>query len=223
MLAARNAMLSGKRMPYDSQVEYLQSDGNQGILLPLVTSRDKLTVRYSRINLSDCYFCGGMRTDNSTYSLALVHRRNSDTLSRQQVVVIPSGSGNNDFYSPWISGAGAVQKDVLEVTYDDSVAGARKAVWWDGSTTAIRTNSWNVGSANALFGIANRTGKGMYSRATIRIHSYVHIRDGVAIVDLKPVRVKSVGMMYDRVTGSILGSVTSTPLIPGPDIRRSNV
>lgn len=36
--------------------------------------------------------------------------------------------------------------------------------------------------------------------------------------DLAPCRVGSAGALYDRVSGDVLYSATSTPLIPGPDL-----
>jgi hypothetical protein len=51
----------------------------------------------------------------------------------------------------------------------------------------------------------------------IDVKDFSIYENGIYIRDLVPVRVGTVGYLYDKVTGRLFGSATSTALVPGPD------
>lgn len=60
-----------------------------------------------------------------------------------------------------------------------------------------------------------------YNTNTVgRLYSYKHIKNGVVMVDLVPVRVGSVGYLYDKKNGVIYGNSGTGNFVVGPDVEQ---
>ncbi len=211
LIAARNSFLMGAKLPYDSEVEYLQGDGASGVLVPgSFTGGGQIDISYYRgtLNTEDIFgqrLIGGANSQ----SLALRHNRNNDRLSSQNVAyyVSPYAVG-----SPWFSTSTSGQQlsRLLRVIVDID---ARRVTWFDGSTSSM--GSWSAlpaSSALGIFGLANASGTGFYSYSAVKICAFAISANGVLVRDFIPVRVGSgssaVGYLYDRAnpTGGPLGN-----------------
>lgn len=115
----------------------------------------------------------------------------------------------------WYFGGVAVST-WYDVTYVDSTTGGRSATI-DGVAYSSAGKTSEVaynGQRFALFA----GGTAGYAAAKMRMAHCRVFADSVLRRDLAPVRVGTAGALYDRVTGDILLSATSTDLIPGPDL-----
>lgn len=199
IIATHHSMMqaSGPRLPYDAEVEYLQSTGTQAILInhPVNKDTDKVYCRYAKTNLQTIYaWALSLRYDVSTISVipgGLHHQRNNDTLSRQHC-----GDNTNGF-SNWITGNTTVQFRLYTLTVDFSSC---NVTFWDGVTkkqSSIDT-IWAPHNGIGLFGIPTKNLSGWYERFSCKIYEWKMWRNGTLIHDLVPVRKGGVGYKYDR-------------------------
>lgn len=87
------------------------------------------------------------------------------------------------------------------------------------SVTRARTNYTFSGNTHPffVFYMSNCPSQLLPANARFRSAQFWDSQGALAL-DLVPCRVGTAGALYDRVSGDILLSATSTPLIPGPDL-----
>lgn len=84
--------------------------------------------------------------------------------------------------------------------------------------TAFSANTGSAYFPLYLFTSRNSAGpRSPYGKARCRYCQFWDSQGALAL-DLVPVRVGAAGALYDRVSGAVLLSATSTPLVPGPDL-----
>ena len=205
LINLRNALMTGKRLPYDAEVEYLESTGTQYVDLGLNSTTDKfynfeisfaLTAATSPIPFGYAY--GG----TARYGLW-------NTGTNWFV-----GANNNNSID-----LGAKDTDLHHVLTDFGTS-----VEVDGNTLAIGGGSVRANIGLNLFARVNSA-----SGATSRILSKAKIfmfriwdTGGNLLRDYIPVRKGTVGYLYDRVSGKLFGNAGTGDFVLGLDKAASN-
>lgn len=208
MLSVAKRFLSGQRiLPYDAQVEYIESDGNQYIdtgVIPNETIGAKMNFTIVK-NTSDkvILMAGGDNAGwrwgfSSTGGLIQVSGINAPGLTwlnygmqvgaRHEVRF----NWNND-YKCWLDGV-LLREDIPHGTVSHE-----ETIWVNASYNNGVSSPWRVNS--------------------MRIYSLKMVDAGVVIRDFIPVRVGSVGYLFDRITKKIYGSPLGAFSV-GPDVKR---
>lgn len=174
LIAHRNGMMVGKGLPYDAEVEYLESTGTQWIDTGFDPSSKqvKITLDFQIVNTGYNQFnwCTGFQAtapmvgayaDTSSdvfYNARYTYSQNADKYAKTKAVY-------NGIH-PDTNGAGTL------------LIFARRAL--NGSVP-------NPGGSKRIFGLSI-------------------IYSGILVMDMIPVRVRTVGYMYDRVSGQLFGN-----------------
>ena len=199
MLGARTAAWSGKRLPYDAEVEYLESTGTQWIDTgvnghSLITS-DIGVMRLSS-SINECAV--GCWNDPSTRCwLAYFY--------------------HNNLYG----GHGEYAQSFVEYSPDTwhriktEISGNRYMYILDGAKYQFHYNEYNSNQNIYLFAMNNFGTPNYYSN--VRISHAKLFDNGVIVREYIPVRVGDVGYTYDRVTGELFGNAGTGAFIIGPD------
>jgi hypothetical protein len=215
--AAHQTMLAPPALPYDAEVEYLESTGTQyvdtGVLLARSGAVVDYRVRFSYTSLSTATnrysVCGA-------YEKTGAGRRNGYTTTR---------SATSAFMAIAI-GASAPNTSVsasVGTVYDFSVRiddpSKRVTVVSGGATVLSQTISGDYPSiTNYLFA---RNGSTPEEFSSARLYSFSQSVDGVLVRDFIPVRVGSgagaVGYLFDRVSGTLFGNAGTGAFGIGPD------
>ena len=200
MEAVRNGAWakSGKALPYDAEVEYLESTGTQYISTMLIPTRVHVGLKpigAAKPPYFNLYFGtgnGGSRTTG-------LYSDTKDTL-----IAINYGRTEVEFPALW-----GIFHDV---SFD------RNTVSIDGVTQALTTSFLDVDLAVKSFGLFDQPQRDTLSTPKSAI-SYCKMWDGEdnLMADLIPVRVGYVGYMYDRVSGQLFGNSGTGAFVIGPD------
>ena len=211
ILAQRSAMV-GSGLPYDSEVGWLESRTTQWINIGVtVTSSVGLSCRA----LSTGYISGG-------YMTALFGNRSGDGVNDGTCI----GRVTSNFFSAHGPTTAWQPRSTstnvwADIEFTDSTSSGRTFSFNGTAYSNTNANSnWPKAAGFALFaGGSNGGNVGKWRIAFAKV-----IADSILVRDYIPVRVGSVGYLYDRAnpTGGPLGnglygSATATPLIAGPD------
>ena len=193
MLGARTAAWSGKALPYDAELKYLESTGTQYILFD------------ESINGIDIEI---LPSDNNDYGA--VGRWNGG--SRCDTIGYTRFNGRGFYVKSARNISQVYLYDLEEKIRHITVHG--EAVTIDGKSFNIN-GSWDS-ALFALFGCYNWSTK-VVDALSCKIGSCKLYFDDVLVFDFAPVRVGSVGYMYDRVSGQLFGNAGTGSFIIGPD------
>ena len=199
LINLRNALMAGKRLPYDAEVEYLQSSGTQYI---------DTGVKKTSGTTIDC-----------TFSLA--------STSTKAVFGARTGAANSDrlalfaFNSNFRFDAGSQRylytpntTSTFRFQYDGT-----NAVLTNLTTGVVDTQAVSIGEAGTvnivLFGVS--TNGNISAPLEGRIYSFKLWQSGVLALDFIPVRKGAVGYLYDRVTRKLFGNAGTGDFVLGPD------
>lgn len=185
-------------LPYDSEVEYLQGDKysyiNTGMKASGILHIKTYLVDFFSSATGYWPFGGRNAYNNNAYGLFVA----TDT----GLLNVAYNGNTNEFnkYSSYPSSCWVEMK-----------SGSIKV----GSTTHTFTAKTFTSSYNViLFGLNNG---GSIIRCSVKIGK-TFITDGTTTLDLIPVRVGTVGYMYDKLSGRLLGNDGSGTFILGNDI-----
>lgn len=193
-------------LPYDAEVEYLESTGTQWIDTGILCVDGQMTsarFRFTQPNSTEYLFgvslartafyhighyfnpgYGGEAFSLASYSAHLV----AEADSSWHEAVLDSTSGNR------------------HVVFDDAVTPDTSTYTSPGSLSLVlfarRTNSATVSN---------------YAHAQVSSCSIRDTSTGELIQDLVPVRKDGVGYMYDRVSGQLFGNAGTGAFVIGPD------
>lgn len=207
MLAARGAIrASGAGLPYDAEVEYLESSGTQYIntgIKPGPNTRVEITFAMTTFT-ANCGLFGARGTasaDNNSYNLFIIS--NSGARVRWDW----SGSGQ---YQTTEAETSAVATYVLGATGGN--------ITRDGTTVmAVSSSKTAIDYPLYVFNM-NNVGTPFSTGANARFWS-VKIYEGQTLVfDAIPVRKRTVGYLYDRVSGKLFGNAGTGDFTCGPDV-----
>ena len=195
LVAARTGAWSGKRLPYDAEVEYLESTGTKYIDTGAI------------INYSDV-----------VEAVASINNRNSifgyvDSLTVQRFNVTGSGTSSYAYFGKTPSSFGNTTTQ-YDTKYKFSLGDGKFII--DGTIVGTREyTDETLGGSLILF--ARKQNNLINDFLAGKIYSFSVKRNGVKILDYIPVRVGDVGYMYDRVSGQLFGNSGTGAFIIGPD------
>lgn len=197
LLNMSSSSLLNKGLPYDAEIEYLESSGTQYIELAHgFYKTDEIIIIAATLYLAnDKYLIAPKTWNNSNNRFAMV-----GTLNRK--FAVGYGEATTDAFLGQYG-----DMDLRQWNYKNYVFWTTDGVYnRDVSSTNFGAETTNL----RLFWGYNSMSKG-------RIKSYRQIKDGVLIYDLIPVRKGSVGYMYDKVSGQLFGNAGTGSFILGPD------
>ena len=182
-----------KRVPYDAEIEYLESTGTQYVDTGVLPSRDlAFSCRFMCVNI------------NTGYGNVFGARYSS---GQREYILSAWGNGFAVVGADRKSAIGITPGNICDVSYDGS-----STLTIDGTQMTMSTaeNFADVGTILA-FGIRN--GGSPAQLAATRIYG---LSLG-AVRDLVPVRVGTAGYLYDRVSGQLFGNMGTGAFVLGPD------
>lgn len=210
MIAARQIAFgkgAGAKKPYDAEIEYLESTGTQYIDTgTLFLNGDVYDFKFEITGLVEYGYIHGVnwRDDGGTSRFFGLRRLAVTGYFQGQTLSVP----NNTI--PYETGVVYIAHIVK--SNENYIASSDGRRWdWKGPNNTISSNQ-----PIYLFAV-NNNGNPAYQNK-IRLFSYKITRDGEVILDLIPVRVGSVGYMYDRVSGRLFGNDGTGEFVLGPDI-----
>ena len=198
-------MGGGSSLPYDAEIEYIESTGTQFIQLSfgfantdevytvfsVDTSeyRDKYMVAAKTWNNNNNRFAMGVHAVKGStgyYACAYGNRSTANTIFTPQLA-------NNGLLHSW-----QYKNRQFSVT-DLGKSKDCSSYTFDGETKELK-----------LFYGYNSNTKG-------KMQSYTHIKNGVTVIDLIAVRKGQVGYLYDKVSGTLFGNAGTGSFVLGPD------
>ena len=201
LLNRRRYMGGGSSLPYDAEVDYIESTGTQFIQLSFgFDSTDEIYTEFSvdTSQTSDKYMVCPKTWNNNSNRFAMgVHNNGRYTAAFGSVNTNSSSltpnKTNRGYLHNW-------QYKNLEFQITDmSLSKTYSASYWGGTTTDLK-----------LFYGYNSNTKG-------KMHTYKHVKNGVVVFDAISVRVGQVGYLYDKVSGQLFGSDGTSDFVAGPD------
>ena len=205
ILNRRREMGGGEVLPYDAQIEYLQSSGTQYIdtLVSQSSNIGALVRSYIAPGTSGDYCVIGIGSDSWRWGFSYY---NSD-----QIQI----SGLSVAGATWQSYA-----ITSGIVHDFSYNYANdKNAYLDGNLIRSSIPYGNLTTGNIwMFGFNYNGGGTLWRGLKGRIYSCKMTSNGVLIRDMIPVRVGQVGYMYDKVSGTLFGNSGSGSFTLGPDV-----
>ena len=207
LVAARTGAWSGKRLPYDAEVEYLQGDGVARIMLD-----DRYTTEKKYIGI-------GITEESYTGRFA-----GSEQGRRAQYVGATSGSIEARYNSPGNSIYVSVDGATPYKCYDYIADGVSINISLNGNVLSSKETTVKipyVSNTNKmeLFAIRSTSSTTIVGTwAGLCYYFRLVTVEDETVLDLIPVRKDGVGYMYDRVSGKLYGNAAdSGAFILGPD------
>lgn len=206
LLIRRRGMMAGKALPYDAEIEYLESTLSTGQYIDTLITPTAATGIKMEVSCNDTRdsFIAGLRNSTNTNTRWCV------------------GHASNGFYWGYggYQGSGnrlIAQDAVLEMNYLAS-----------GVFTATNGAETHTDPLPTLSFVPNKTiclfiGNGVYSQSygkwNGKIYYCIITQNNSVVMDLIPVRVGTVGYMYDRVSGQLFGNAGTGAFVLGPDVQ----
>lgn len=196
LFGGNSSAKKGKKLPYDAEIEYLESTGTQYIdtgFVPLIGDSFHMELCFTDIKSLNTVFNAGA----GTYQVVFVA-----TPTNQFIRLFASSSTYvainlelNKWYTLDISGEG-----------DISFAGI----------------TWEAPPVEELDG--NATNLWLYKRHNLnnpfigKIKNFYVKRNGAIVLHYTPVRIGDVGYFYDKVSGKLFGNSGTDDFILGSDV-----
>ena len=204
MVGARTAAWakSGAPLPYDAEVEYLESTGTQWIDTGKVLSSTGFAYD------ADILF---KRTDNCQVFGGRTVADNSEADSLSLFIVWGAWRFDNFGYSR----SGPVVD--TDTRYSVSLVDGKTTVNGVEVETTVPTGHSSGATVYIFAGHRPQASGGVEFQSSIRLYSLKFYQDGVLAADYRPVRVGDVGYLYDHVSGQLFGNQGTGDFIIGPD------
>lgn len=181
-------------LPYDAEIEYLQSSGTQYID----------TLLYGNQNTAIEVDFDSQNTSNVTYTLA-GSRVGTDNVTCINLAYNPKASVQQRFDSCYTAIQGKSGRHIWYIDKD--------RIREDG----IDISTWSSSNFTTPETICVFYGRNNYI-ISAKIYSFKLWQGGVLTMDLIPVRVGQVGYMYDKVGGGLYGNVGTGDFVLGADL-----
>lgn len=214
--AMRIAMMSGKRLPYDAEVEYLISGDKKSFIDTGIITPAEFTIGYTstQFETDQCVIGTGWWDPNDTsvagYNLCEIRAQTSYQIEFAAGLYTDSIMTTRAF-------ALTVGKFLdIKVGYFENNA----YLYVNGSKITVKSSSSIVLKCPFTllsYNYENSASTRVKGKAKLHYCSAKN-EEGVLILDLIPVRKDGVGYMYDRVSGKLYGNAAdSGAFIIGPD------
>ena len=196
LINLRNAMMAGKRLPYDAEVEYLESTGTQWIDTGVSISNASLadvTWNVEAVSYNDgCMGAYGIRPYASMY----FNLYKNKFYMRNMRTEGGSFTGVSGFNTVRFSGGNSYLNG-----------------------TAVETEiPLNINPVRTMYLFAYNRSETMPGFCKARVSSFIVKENGVLLCDFIPVRKGTVGYLYDRVSGKLFGNAGTGDFVLGPDV-----
>ena len=196
MLGARTAAWNGRRLPYDAEVEYLESTGTQWIDTGIIAT-ENTRVKATLMTLS---------TDNKNWFGGQVLPVNNGFVFNSYSV---------DKLEYCFGSGGWVKVEVPNIVGRIfTVDFGKDGIVIDGNTVSIPSYK-TFHEQSAPIAIFVRIGGVAFIKG--RLYALQIYQSGVIVRDFIAVRVGTVGYLYDRVSGQLFGNLGTGDFIIGPD------
>ena len=200
LINLRNALMSGKRLPYDAEVEYLSiSARGPYIDLGLNSTTDKFY--------------------NFEISFALNHNTSAIPFGYAYGGTARYGLWNDP--TNWFVGANnsnSIDLGAKDTDWHHVLTNFGTSVEVDGNTLAIGGGSVRANIGLNLFArVSSASGATSRVLSTAKISMFrIWDTGGNLLRDFIPVRVGTVGYLYDRVSGKLFGNAGTGDFVLGP-------
>lgn len=190
-------------LPYDAEIEYLQTDSAAYIDTGIAGDSDSLVIfikynRSSTVRYAGLY--GNYYDENHKCCRFIIFSNTNGYFA------INSRAGESR--SVTISGA----NNMVELEHH------RTYIIMNGVTRNVSPSSG--GTANSQTIIVGKAGVGLPTRDIgLKVYYFRIENGGTTLFDAIPVRVGTVGYMYDRVSGQLFGNMGTGAFVLGPDIQ----
>ena len=201
LINLRNALMTGKRLPYDSEVEFLESTGTQWIATT--------TIDDPANNIAQVTFSIPTSTSASMFLFGSSGVRFNFCAARW-------GSNRYNF-GPTGATTPALPISLGEVhTGTYTLDNGQLTYTLDGDSATYASSLVYNNLPFGLFTIYNSS----VNKFIGRIYNFKVIRksDGAVLADFIPVRKGTVGYLYDRVSGKLFGNAGTGDFVVGPDV-----
>lgn len=175
----------GKRLPYDAGVEYLESTGTQWINSGIIGAPDVI------VEATFAWGDGAFKADNTLIGSNTGSSRFIPiTTNNQSGVEIGTGSS-------WTFAADSIKyaKNTVYTAWSEFVSGAIKFIL-DGTQVISTTKA--ISNTNLVMYIFASHESSAGRRAHAKLYSMKIYQNGAIVSDFIPVRVGSVGCLYDQ-------------------------
>lgn len=194
----RRRMMMGKRLPYDAEIEYLESEGNAYINTGIKASgniRFRTTLYNFFIAQNEGGWCFGAADGYLNKAFGILINRNDKRVHFRY--------SNKDYslqqYSAYPQNATVeIGNGIIQIV-------------GIGNSYSIETFT-----SNYSFLLFKYNNGGSYFNSKTKMGA-TYITNGVTTLDLIPVRVGTTGYMYDKVSGQLFGNAGTGQFILGPD------
>ena len=205
VIVNRRRVYGGKKLHYDAEIEYLESTGTQYINLS-----------FGFAETDEVYTVFSVDTSMIDDKYMISPEQWNDNNNRFAMGVFKSGNQSSKFACAF----GNVSTDHTQLnplTLNDGEIHS-----WSYKNNYFSITDLGIGKdvSSYTFGRETKNLKLFYgynSNTKGKMQSYKHVKDGVVVVELIPVRVGNVGYMYDKVSGQLFGNAGTGEFILGPD------
>ena len=204
MQMRRGMGVSGAPLPYDAEIEYLETDGNAYIDTGFKPNQDTVfDLTFYTPGTGDDIWMFGMRNGANIGQLAFLDNRSANNTQWRY-------GAYNALY-PSKLGAGVY---VFRNTNSPHILEVNGRTFTAQSQTFTGLYSFyiftlNVSGTPALSNIG----------AGVRFHGGKMWDNFILVRDFIPVRIGQVGYLYDRVSGELFGNAGTGAFILGPDVQ----
>lgn len=216
LINLRNALMTGKRLPYDAEVEYLESTGNSAWIDSGIPNTANISATAtaqcpSSSGTLDMYLFGSGWGANRSAVYGIVF---SDYWSANGNCMLMTRGGTGASFSPSMGATIVGDGKIHSFTYTATDASSSISV--DGGTAfAITTTRSADGTTYGIFGPRNQG----TTSGTARLYALkIYDANNVLIRDYIPVRKGTVGYLYDRVSGKLFGNAGTGDFVLGQDV-----
>jgi hypothetical protein len=209
MIAARQIAFGGggKRLPYDAEIEYLESTRTQYIktdIIPTIGYTYKMKFRSTGVVSYGYLFGVNWKDDAGATKFFGLRRQTTQAKFQSQGFSIGTVPYEED------------------IDYDIIINGGDNGILNEFKLSDGRVFTYNykirVSPTLPMNLLAVNNNGGVDYRNKGRLYSFSIESNGETILDLIPVRVGDVGYMYDRVSGQLFGNQGTGEFVLGPDI-----
>ena len=204
----------GSGLPYDAEVEYLQSDGTQWIELGIYGSNDlDFTIDFEPLDLTETN-----RTWTGTGSYFGVRAGYNYELSGYNRSTTLKGCF---FFYTYSDASGYTKTVGLTSTRQTVSKRGTNLIRPDGSSASLQNGTVEYTTTQTIVAYAKKTSSGNVSTfGKMKLYSLKFEKNNETILDLVPVRKGQVGYLYDKISGTLFGNSGTGNFILGQDVTR---
>lgn len=201
-------------LPYDAEVEYLESNGGPYIDLgkTIISNTDTIEIVFAMTALSGSVLKSvitvfGARSGASSKNFTIICNNSADEFCVDL---------QNATYSTYRL-THAYTKDVFYKIHMEKAL--RRIMYEDGTILASKTNtSQNFTTAVSAYLFRFHQSGNSWEYGHSKIKSLIWKRNGTDYINLIPVRKAGVGYMYDKVSGELFGNAGTSAFTYGNDV-----